>query len=216
MKKLFSLLVVLNFISSCNSSIKKDDEKTRLEKNQSNLTIEISEIPIEPELEENIPYKYNGSHNLEMYFSSIYDSILIQNGLNNLKVNRENGFCAGDCCTNINEKSVNNWKLINSITDCGDNGLYVDRWIFNGNELIFSQNISQYYYNENDTVFYLFDEIYDHRKGARQVKRRFTNKEFENGFIDKPYVKFNSKLIDVDSVFKATIEELFNGEDLEI
>ena len=149
------------------------------------------------------------------YYSTLYDSILRANKLSNMKQYRKNKFCAVDCCSEIKGDTVKGWKIIESQTDCGDNGLYFDRWIWRGDSIVFAQEIRKYFYKEKDTVFYLFDKLYYLDSIPKVFQRRFTYDEFNSGTTRKIYLEKDIDYITIDSLSKNYIEELFAGKNIE-
>lgn len=195
-------LIISILLYSCNT---KDDSSSK--KNQENIVESISiknkestDIII---YEEDLPY-------IEKLFYIPLDSLL--NSLNEkIYTKRRNEFSSGeDCYSEITEDTVSNWTIVKSITDCGDNGLYMNRWLFYKDTIFILQKITQSYYKKGDTAYFIQDNVFDFRDSVKVYSRFFTLEEWLNNYTERSYIKKNASVGNIDSVSKKEIEYFFS------
>ena len=161
-------------------------------------------------------YHYQGQDLFSIYQSNLFDSLLKNLNLHqtSFQRNKTHGACQIDCCSEVSEDRSKEYKLISVFTDCGDNGLYQEKWLFKNDKLLYHQELNYDLYSQNDTLYLLNDYVFYFDTVPHFYARSFTQEEYKRRKKDKKYTEARGNYNILDSTAKANIEMFFQMKNI--
>ncbi|KXX71063.1 hypothetical protein [Flammeovirga sp. SJP92] len=218
MKELYLLIFIL-FIS-CKNELKEKKvnniiikkEVIKIGDDYSNLNNE--KIVTDRKYQEQSPSKVLIPQVIKKYFLPDFNTIV-----NNLFTHHSNykkhNYCEVDCCTEVTKNQKADSILYEQFTDCGDNGFYVNRYLFVDKVLILRQELSSFGMSQNNQDVFLEDVIYTLENNQSKLKRRaYTTKEFKSDVVKEYSLIPEIELNQHKSSSISQLDELFSKEDI--